>query len=68
MLVLTRKIGEQVVIDGGILLTVLKVNRNRVKLGIKGPVDVSIHRGELHKRIGDRTAATTKPVVTRTSL
>jgi carbon storage regulator len=47
MLVLCRKLNEKIIIDGGITLTVLKVDGNRVKIGIEAPQDVSILRGEL---------------------
>jgi carbon storage regulator len=47
MLVLSRKLGEKVVIDGGITLTILEVERGRVRLGIDAPDDVRILRGEL---------------------
>jgi carbon storage regulator len=51
MLVITRKNGEQLIIGGEIEVTVLKIQGNRVKLGIHGPADVPIHRKELHARI-----------------
>jgi len=51
MLVLTRKIGERVVIGHDIEVTVLKIQGNRVKLGIRGPANVPIHRKELQARI-----------------
>jgi carbon storage regulator len=47
MLVLSRKIGEQLVIDGGIIITVNRVAGNRVTLGIEAPEHVRIIRGEL---------------------
>lgn len=51
MLVITRKNGEQVIIGHDIEVTVLKIRGNRVKLGIRGPADVPIHRKELQARI-----------------
>jgi carbon storage regulator len=50
MLVLCRKLNEKIVIDGGITLTVLKVDGNRVKIGIEAPESVNILRGELLER------------------
>jgi carbon storage regulator len=50
MLVLSRKSGEQVIIDGNIRVTVLRVSGKRVKLGIYGPKNVPIYRGELHTK------------------
>ena len=47
MLVLTRKVGEKVVIQGGITVTVVRAEDGRVRLGIEAPDDVRILRGEL---------------------
>jgi carbon storage regulator CsrA len=48
MLVLSRRVGERVVIDGGIItVTVAEVKGNRVRLAIDAPDDVFILRGEL---------------------
>jgi len=51
MLVITRKSREQLIIGRDIEVTVLKIQGNRVKLGIRGPADVPIHRKELRARI-----------------
>jgi carbon storage regulator len=50
MLVLTRKPGEPIVIDGSIVVTVLNVQGNRVRIGIRAPQSVAIVRGELRDR------------------
>jgi carbon storage regulator len=50
MLVLSRKLGEKIVIGDGIVLTVLKVDGGRVRIGIEAPENVSILRGELIER------------------
>ena len=47
MLVLTRKRGELIQIDGNIQVTVISVQGNRVRLGIEAPDNVSVRRGEL---------------------
>ena len=47
MLVLTRKAGEKVVLDGNIVVTVVEVQGNRVKLAFEAPDNVLILRGEL---------------------
>jgi carbon storage regulator len=47
MLVLSRKAGEKIVINGNITISVVSVIGNRVKLGIEAPDDVPILRGEL---------------------
>ncbi len=50
MLVLSRRNGESVVIDGDITVTVLRVKGNVVQLGIDAPKEVAIHRSELRHR------------------
>ena len=50
MLVLTRKIGEEIVIDGNIHLTVLDVKGGKVRLGIKAPIDIAVDRQEVHEK------------------
>lgn len=47
MLVLSRKIGERVVIGDGIVVTVLEVKGRQVRLGFDAPPEVQIWRGEL---------------------
>ena len=50
MLALTRKIGESIIIDGCITVTVVAVNGNKVRLGISAPPSVTIDREEIHRR------------------
>ena len=50
MLVLSRKTNQQIIIDGNIVVEVLKVKGNTVRLGIKAPNDVHIRRGELPQK------------------
>jgi carbon storage regulator len=50
MLVLTRKVGEVLVIDGAIEVTVLKVGRGKVRIGVSAPADVSVRRAEAPER------------------
>jgi carbon storage regulator len=47
MLVLTRKIGERIVIDNRIVVEVLSVKGNRIRLGIEAPAGVDVLRSEL---------------------
>lgn len=47
MLVLGRKVNEKLVIDGGIVITVVKIDRNQVRLGIEAPGEVPVWREEL---------------------
>jgi carbon storage regulator len=50
MLVLTRKSGQEIVIDGGIRLIILDVQGNRVRLGISAPAGVKVYRKEIQER------------------
>jgi carbon storage regulator len=50
MLVLTRKVGEKVVINGCITVTVAAVDRNKVRIAIAAPPEISIDREEVHRR------------------
>jgi carbon storage regulator len=52
MLVLTRKPGEKVVIDGGLTVTVVSVLGNQVRLGFDAPAQVRIRRAELPSQQG----------------
>jgi carbon storage regulator len=47
MLVLSRKLNEKIVIDGGIVVTVVKIDRNQVRLGIEAPPQVRVFREEI---------------------
>ncbi len=47
MLVLSRKLNEKIVIDGGIVLTVVKIDRNQVRIGIEAPSHVQVFREEI---------------------
>ena len=50
MLVLTRRIGEQLVIDGNIRVMVVAVNGDKVRLGTSAPPSVTVDRSEVHER------------------
>ncbi len=50
MLVLSRKRGEKVVINGDIVVTIVRIDRNQVRLGIEAPDTVPIYREEVLKR------------------
>ena len=47
MLVLSRKLNEKIVIDGNIVITVVKIDRNQVRLGIEAPGHIPVYREEI---------------------
>ena len=51
MLVLTRKLGESIVIGNHVRVTVLDMQGKQIRLGIEAPTEVSVHRGEVYERI-----------------
>ena len=51
MLILTRRVGETVMIGSEVTVTVLGVKGNQVRLGINAPKDVAVHREEIFERI-----------------
>ena len=51
MLILTRRIGEKLIIDDSIEVMVLGVKGSQVRLGINAPQQVSVHREEIHRKI-----------------
>jgi len=53
MLILTRRVGETLMIGDDVSVTVLGVKGNQVRVGIEAPKDVSVHRKEIYERIKD---------------
>ena len=59
MLILTRRAGETLMIGDDVEITVLGAKGNQVRLGVKAPRDVSVHRAEIYQRIQQERAGDT---------
>ena len=53
MLILTRKVGETLVIGDEVEVTVLSMKGNQIRLGVKAPKEVAVHREEIARKLGN---------------
>lgn len=67
MLILTRRVGETIMIGEDVTITVLGINGNQARIGINAPKEVAVHREEIYQRIkeeGDNRAPARKaPII-----
>ena len=61
MLILSRKLNESIIIDGKIIVKVLRIDKDTVKLGIQAPAELPVHREEIHQVIEKNKANGAKP-------
>lgn len=63
MLILTRKVGESIIIDSNIKVTVISIDGGQIRLGIDAPKEVIVHREEVYQRIVEenKLAVTASP-------
>ncbi len=61
MLILTRRVGETLMIGDEVTVTVLGVKGNQVRIGVNAPRDVAVHREEIYERIKREQAGQANP-------
>ncbi len=57
MLVLSRKVNEKIVIDGGIVVTIVKIEGGQVRIGIEAPNHVKVYREEILKKKNEESSS-----------
>jgi|TARA_B110000914_G_C15057810_1_gene262635 carbon storage regulator len=61
MLILTRRVGETLMVGDEVTVTVLGVKGNQVRIGVNAPRDVAVHREEIYQRIQDEKSSSDEP-------
>jgi len=56
MLILTRKLGESIIIDENVKISIIEINKNNIKIGVNAPKELSIYREEVFLKIKEENA------------
>ncbi len=67
MLILTRKLGESIIIEDNVKITVVDINKQQIKLGIDAPRHITINREEVAKKVKEENKLSSSSVVVDTS-
>ena len=65
MLILTRRVGETLMIGDDITITICSIRNNQARIGIQAPSHVAVHRKEVYERIGKNQESVEKHVGVR---
>lgn len=63
MLILTRKLGESIIIEDNIKVTVVDINNQQIKLGIDAPKHITINREEIAKKVKEENQLSSNSVI-----
>jgi carbon storage regulator len=56
MLILTRKLGESIIIDENVQISVIEINKNNIKIGVNAPKELTIYREEVFLKIKEENS------------
>ncbi len=65
MLIITRRVGEEIVLEGEIRIVVKEIKGKQVRIGVDAPAAVAVHRAEIYHQVADENARAAVSDVTR---